>query len=131
MPTPNTILLDSIAEIDTQAANKVVVSGSHGGASAGRFVLALAQPPCLVFFNDAGVGKDQAGLVALQLLDQAGVAAATYSHHSARIGDAQDGLDCGEISHVNATAALAGLRPLVSVRLAIERWTSDSAKSRR
>lgn len=115
------ILLDSIADIDERAAGKVVVSGSHGGSSAARFVLALAQRPRLVLFNDAGVGKDQAGLAALHMLEQAGVAAATYSHASARIGDAKDGLECGEISYVNALAAKAGLGPQMPVRLMLDR----------
>ena len=35
----NLVLLDSIARIDSAAAGRVVVSGSHGGASAAKFVL--------------------------------------------------------------------------------------------
>ena len=66
-------LLDSITEAVGTAASCVVVSGSHGGLSAGRF--ALQAQTFLAIFNDAGVGKDGAGVAALSLLAQAGMAA--------------------------------------------------------
>jgi hypothetical protein len=73
-------------------------------------VLALPARPHAVFFNDAGIGKDMAGIVGLAMLEQVGVIAAAYSHESARIGDAADGLDNGLLSRVNDSAIRAGLR---------------------
>jgi hypothetical protein len=103
-------LLDSIAHIRPDMAQAVVVSGSHGGVSAAQFVLALAPDlPLAVFFNDAGIGKDAAGTAALDLLEDKGVICACYSHTSARIGDAQDGLDHGQISCVNRHAEQSGI----------------------
>ena len=104
------VLLDSIAHVGPECAGCVVVSGSHGGASAAGFVVREPAPPHAVFFNDAGVGKDGAGIVALAMLDARGIACATYSHLSARIGEAADGLASGVISHVNAAGRAAGLR---------------------
>ncbi len=86
-----------------------MVSGSHGGLSAGRFALAAA--PRLAVFNDAGVGKDGAGIAALALLQAHGVAACTVAHDSARIGEAASTFDDGVISHVNAAAASVGMAP--------------------
>jgi hypothetical protein len=86
------------------------VCGSHGGVSAARYVLALPVRPHAVFFNDAGIGKDMAGIVGLAMLEQVGVIAAAYSHESACIGDAADGLDSGLLSRVNESAIRAGLR---------------------
>lgn len=103
-------LLDSIAAVEPAMAGAVIVSGSHGGVSAARYVLALSARPHAVFYNDAGIGKDQAGIVGLAMLDAVGVIAATCSHASARIGDAADALDSGVISRVNDTAGRAGLR---------------------
>ena len=103
-------LLDSIAVVEASMAGAVVVSGSHGGVSAARYVLGMKARPHAVLFNDAGVGKDEAGIVGLTLLEQVGVIAATYSHRSARIGDAADGYESGQISHLNPAAARAGLR---------------------
>lgn len=115
------VLLDSIAHVDARCAGQVVVSGSHGGNSAAGFVLAEPSPPHAVFFNDAGVGKDAAGIASLALLQPHGVIAATYSHQSARIGEAADGAANGVITHLNAAARAAGLAPGMAVREAIAR----------
>jgi hypothetical protein len=105
------VLLDSIALVDETAAGHVIVSGSHGGSSAARFVLDLKAFPLVVFYNDAGVGKANAGIVGLDMLGSAGVACATYSHTSACIGDARDGLENGVVSHTNSLAAILGVSP--------------------
>jgi hypothetical protein len=59
----------------------------------------------LYVFNDAGVGKDGAGIAALAELERDGIAAATVAHDSARIGEARDALDAGGVSQLNAPAA--------------------------
>ena len=64
------VLLDSITEAGLQHRGAVLVSGSHAGASVVRY--ALAAQPLLVVFNDAGVGKDHAGIAALATLEAAG-----------------------------------------------------------
>jgi hypothetical protein len=110
MPQRPLFVIDSIAVVEPEMAGAIVVSGSHGGVSAARYVLAMPSKPHAVFYNDAGIGKDQAGIVGLAMLAQVDVIAAAYSHESARIGDAADGLDSGVISRVNETAARAGLR---------------------
>jgi uncharacterized protein YunC (DUF1805 family) len=83
--------------------------------------LALAVPLCAVFFNDAGVGKDEAGVVGLRLLQERGVAAGTVSHTSARIGDAQDAWDHGIVSRLNEAAAALGIAPGERLRDALSR----------
>jgi hypothetical protein len=65
----------------------------------------------MAFFNDAGVGKDDAGIAALDMLEARGVAGGTVSHTSARIGDSQDMWDHGVVSHVNARARAMGVLP--------------------
>lgn len=113
-------LLDTITAIDERCEGGVIVTGSHGGVSSTGFVLDAPARPFAVFFNDAGVGKERAGIVALELLDAVGVACATYSHESARIGDARDGHESGVITHVNRSAETAGLRIGQRVREAVE-----------
>lgn len=83
----------------------VIVTGSHAGDSAARFVLEHGEIPLAVFFNDAGIGKDKAGISGLSLLQTSDIAAAAYSFESARIGEARDGLENGIITHVNVAAA--------------------------
>ena len=101
------IVMDSITKVTQQDAGAYVVSASHGGASSGEF--ALAVPLAAAFFNDAGVGKDHAGIAALAMLQERGVAAGTVSHTSARIGDAQDTWHYGVVSHVNEGARALGI----------------------
>ena len=114
-------VVDSIAAAEPAMADAVVVCGSHGGVSAARYVLALPRRPYAVFFNDAGIGKDRAGVAALALLERAGVLAAAYDSQSARIGEAIDGLDHGVVSVVNGQAAAAGVRAGMQVAAAAER----------
>jgi hypothetical protein len=112
-------LIDSITEITPIMSGAVIVSGSHGGRSVSGYALGIQPPPYAVFFNDAGIGKERAGIVALDHLEAAGVICATYSHDSARIGEAKDGLACGVISAVNGQAQASGIRPGLFVAQAV------------
>ena len=119
MPSMTSLrVVDSITELGPADAGCLAVSGSHGGISSARY--ALAARPLLSVFNDAGVGKDQAGLAALPFLQAHGLAACTVGHTSARIGEAASTLSDGVISHANplarALGAGVGERCLVLVR---------------
>ncbi len=111
-------LMDTITKVAAEDAGSVVVSGSHGGTSSGHF--ALAAPLKLAVFNDAGVGKDGAGIAALAMLQAHGSAAVTVAHTSARIGDAGDTWAHGVVSHVNAAAQALGLAPGQPLRAAVK-----------
>jgi len=97
----------------------VVVCGSHGG----RYPAYLAASAGLraVIFNDAGVGRDNAGIASLGLLAEGDMAAATVSHMSARIGEPADMLARGIISHANEPARRLGVHSGMSCREAAER----------
>jgi len=107
--TPVLRVVDSITQLNEADAGCLAVCGSHGGISAARY--ALVARPLLSIFNDAGVGRDQAGLAALPFLQSHGLAACTVAHTSARIGEATSTLHDGIISHVNALASALGARP--------------------
>lgn len=115
------LLVDSITEAVGHARGCVVVSGSHGGISAGRF--AAQAGGFLTVLNDAGVGKDGAGIAALHFLAQSGMAGCTVAHTSARIGEAASTWEDGVISHVNPQAAHLGARP----GLVLREWLLSSA----
>ena len=122
------LLLDSIGRITPAAAGHVIVSGSHGGTAAADYVIEQRPAfPRACLFNDAGVGKESAGIAGLAMLDAHGVIAATCSHLTARIGDAADALACGRLSHVNATASRAGLVPGMMVSAAVRLLAGDAA----
>ena len=127
MPTdeaagPPLRVVDSITELQPADAGCIAVSGSHGGASSARY--AIAARPLLSVFNDAGVGLDQAGLVALDQLQQQGLAACTVSHMTARIGDAGSTLATGVVSHCNVLAQSQGVAEGQTCRQALERFVA-------
>jgi len=103
------VVMDSITMTTKEDAGRIVVSASHGGVSTAKY--ALEFPLAGVFFNDAGVGRDAAGIAALPMLDAKNVPAGAISHNSARIGDVADMWENGIISHVNAAAGARGLKP--------------------
>lgn len=107
LPCGPVVLMDTITKVAPAHAGCIVISGSHGGSSSAAFALVVSLR--LAVFNDAGVGKDEAGVVALNLLQSAGMPAAAVSHLTARIGDAQDTWDSGVISRVNPAARAMGL----------------------
>ena len=82
------VVVDALADLDTTQADRVFVTGDHGGIGPAR--RAIQHPPRLAIFNDAGVGKDAAGTAGLDLLAQFGIPAATVSATSARIGGRGD-----------------------------------------
>ena len=111
------VLMDSITKVSPEDEGSVVVCASHGGSSSGEF--ALEVPLKVVIFNDAGVGRDNAGIAALDMLQNRGVAAAAVAHTSGRIGDSLDMWENGVLSHVNAAGRAAGLLPGAAVRTAL------------
>ena len=100
------MVLDSVTRMDESHRGKILVAGSHGGVYA-AYLAALGRLRGVIL-NDAGVGKDDAGIGGLGYLDEAGIAAATVGHMSARIGDGRDMLARGVISHVNRLASALG-----------------------
>lgn len=111
------VVMDSMAQVLPEDAGHIVVCGSHGGSSAAEY--ALKARVRAAFFNDAGVGKDQAGVRALEILGALDVPACAVSHLSARIGDGRDTWENGRLSHVNKPGERLGLRPGLSVQDAV------------
>ncbi|HET6197277.1 MAG TPA: hypothetical protein VFE12_16060 [Acetobacteraceae bacterium] len=115
MPAP-IVIADSITRFGPEAAGAVVVNASHGGVTAGY--LAAKLQAVAAIFNDAGVGRDRAGIAGLDYLQDFGTPAATVGHDSARIGDGADMMASGIITHANALAASLGVTPGQSCRAA-------------
>ncbi len=116
------IIMDSITKVKPDHAGAMIVAASHGGASSGEF--ALAVPLKVVFFNDAGGGKDNAGVAALGILEAKGVPAGTVAHTSARIGDCADMWESGVISNLNSPARDLGLEVGAHLRTVLTEMVS-------
>jgi hypothetical protein len=109
MIEPGIVLRDSVTRTEPRDAGRVLVTGSHGGVYAAK--LAARAGVRAAIFNDAGRGKDDAGIAGLDYLQALGLAAAAVSHESARIGDAGDAWARGSLSAVNDPAAALGCAP--------------------
>jgi uncharacterized protein YunC (DUF1805 family) len=111
--------LDSASLVAPEHHDAIVVTGSHGGLLGGRPETALKYDVRAAFYNDAGIGIDEAGVSRLPALDRRSIAAATVSAASARIGDARSTYEDGILSRVNERAAAFGLAPGMSAREAV------------
>ncbi len=111
--------MDSNSLMTPDDDGTVVVTGSHGGLLGGRPETAARAAVFAALYNDADGGIDGAGFTRLPALDARGIAAATYSVWTARIGDGRSAVETGIVSSVNARAAALGLKPGGSVRDAI------------
>jgi hypothetical protein len=105
---------DSITRIGGEAAGAVVVNGSHGGIYAAYLAAELGVAAAV--FNDAGLGRDGAGVAGLAYLAELGVPAAAVGHDTARIGDGADMIARGVITHANEPARGLGCRPGMACR---------------
>lgn len=108
------LLMDSISEILPGDAGYLVVAGSHAAQNVPRY--ALSVPLRAAVFNDAGIGKDGAGISSLGALADGGLPAVAVSHDSARIGDARDVYENGLITVANRLAADLGAAPGMPVQ---------------
>lgn len=96
------IAMDSVACVNESHKGSIITTGSHGGESAAKQLLKFE--PAGVIFNDAGKGKEGAGIKGLLLFERADIPAATVETFSARIGDGMDTYESGIISAVNESA---------------------------
>ncbi|MGC0366285.1 hypothetical protein ABH922_004269 [Rhodococcus sp. 27YEA15] len=101
-------VMDSIAFASAAQAGDVIVTGSHGGTSAGEYAAGFGVR--VVVCNDAGIGKNKAGVAGLAAIDAQSIAGIAVGHDSSRIGDGADVWESGIVTYVNKTAGIAGVR---------------------
>lgn len=122
------VLADTATKLGSAARDGVIVTGSHGGRYAAY--LTLKAHPRAVIHNDAGIGRDEAGIAVISMAQALGVAAATLSHATCRIGDAADMMARGIVSRANTMAVALGVKPGMSGREAALRLLAARASSR-
>jgi hypothetical protein len=105
MPAP-IVIADSITRVGPEARGAIVVNGSHGGVYAAYVAAKLGV--AAVIFNDAGIGRERAGIAGLDYLAQLGIPAAAIGHMTARIGDGADMMARGVVTQANPQASGLG-----------------------
>jgi hypothetical protein len=99
--------IDSMNHVTSADRGRVIVASSHGGLYCAYKAHSVGARG--VVLNDAGVGKDDAGIASLAYCDAVRMPAATVAHTSARIGEVADMLRRGTISHANLAARALGV----------------------
>ena len=112
-----TVVMDSVSYVTEANQSDIIISGSHGGTSSAGYAIDVAAGA--VFFNDAGCGKNNAGIQGLELLQQHSIIAAAVDNCTAEIANGADTYANGIITHVNTCAAQAGLSRGMCVRDAV------------
>lgn len=107
---PAVLCLDSASMVIGEHQGRIIATGSHGALIGTDPEAALKADARAALFNDAGIGIDGVGTTRLPALDGRGIAAATVSAASARIGDGRSTLLDGVLSAVNAHADSLGAR---------------------
>jgi hypothetical protein len=116
---PKVICLDAAPMLTPEDAGAIAVTGSHAALFRGRPDSVIGPALHAVFFNDAGVGLDGAGIARLADLDGRTMPAGAVAADSAPIGDARRILAEGVLSHVNVSATRAGLAAGMPLRDAV------------
>ena len=114
------VLLDSLGDLNSDNTSPILVCGSHCG---GNKELAADVKKCNIkaaFLNNAGVGKNLAGIKGLNFYEAEQIIACAVSHTSAEIGIARDTWENGIITHTNSHAVNAGIQVGNSVQAAVD-----------
>lgn len=109
---------DSITFLNENNVGDIVVCGSHGGVSAGKY--AKKHRVKAVFFNDAGIGKNNAGIKSLEALNDGEITACTVDCMSAEIFNGLDTLENGIVTVCNKFAENKGISKNMSVKECIK-----------
>jgi len=117
----NVVLLDSLGDIQPDNTSPILVCASHCGDN-GTFARKLTNCGVrAVFLNNAGVGKNQAGISGLPYYAAEGILACAVDNYSAEIGVARDTWESGIISHTNVIADKIGIKIGDSVQNAVDK----------
>jgi hypothetical protein len=105
---PKLICADSVGMVRPEDAGQIVITASHAALPGGRRDTIIPPGILAVFFSDAGVGMDGAGIARLPVLDEEGIIAGTTSAISAPIGDSRALYERGVLSHLTSPALRVG-----------------------
>lgn len=121
------VVADSAAAMDESTKGDVFVDGSHCGINVGE--MTIHSGVGAMIGNDAGMGKNDAGIVALKMCDEHGIPAAAVAAMSAKIGNGRSTYEQGKISVVNEAAKKLGIAPGMSAKDAADKLLEALAQS--
>ncbi|WP_419662287.1 uncharacterized protein Dvar_27430 [Desulfosarcina variabilis str. Montpellier] len=122
------IIADSVTAATDKDSGDVLVCGSHCGTNVGQ--IAAANKIGALIGNDAGMGKNNAGIAGLAVCDEHGIPAAAVASMSAVIGSGVSTYEEGNVSAVNILAARLGVSEGMSAKHAANMFLEMLAKKR-
>ncbi|EDP66844.1 hypothetical protein BAL199_17323 [alpha proteobacterium BAL199] len=122
------IAADTVTRPTEAWKGAVLVAGSHGGIYAAYCAVKAGVRG--VILNDAGIGKDKAGIGGGAYCDELGIPYAAIDTMSARIGNGGDMVARGVISTANRTATALGVHPGMSCSAAADAMTRAALSTR-
>lgn len=118
------IIVDTTSDVHEGNDTDVIVTGSHSGQNSGEY---LAHNNIKgTIGNDAGMGKNDAGIVGLKILEGHDIPAAAVASMSAKIGNGTSTYEQGKISAVNGLAKELGITVGMSAREAADKMLEDA-----
>ena len=126
---PKLICADSVGMIRPEDTGQIVITASHAALPGGRPDTLIPPGIYAVFFSDAGVGMDGAGIARLPVLDAMNVIAGTTSAASAPIGNSRALYERGILSHLTSAAAQAGGSVGMPLKTFVERLLATAGSA--
>lgn len=121
------IIANSVTKPTEDWKGAVLIAGSHGGTYAAHCALKAGVRG--VILNDAGIGKDEAGVSGGKLCEQFGVPYAALDTRSGKIGDGEDMAENGLVSFRNDIAGMLGIKVGMTAKEAAELMKSAAIKT--
>jgi len=113
------IIVDASSDVHKGNDTDIIVTGSHSGINSGEYLAGLNIKG--VIGNDGGIGKENAGIAGLKILEEHGIPAAAVSCMSAHIGNGTSTYEQGKISAANEAAKKLGITVGMSAKEATDK----------
>ncbi len=120
------IIVDTTSDVHEGNANDVIMSGSHSGQNCGEHLSHNNIKGTIG--NDAGIGKNDAGIAGMKILEEHGIPAAAVASLSAKIGNGTSTYEQGKISAANELARKLGITAGMTASEAADRMLEDATR---
>lgn len=120
------VIVDTSSEVDQSNNMDIIITGSHGGVNACEYMGNMKIKGMVS--NDAGIGKNEAGIAGMKALDKYDIPAVAVATMSAKIGNGTSTYEQGKVSATNELAKKLGISEGMSAREAADIMLEDLAK---
>ena len=120
------VVMDTSSEVKQDNNMDIIITGSHGGVNACEYMANLKIKGMVS--NDAGIGKNEAGIAGMKGLDKWDIPAVAVSSMSAKIGNGTSTYEQGKVSAINELAKKLGIKNGMSAIEAADIMLEDLAK---